>query len=38
VVDVDESLHFALTGWAEPVYSGELSPTFVAALASLGDD
>ncbi len=25
-VEVDESLHVDLTGWAEPIYSGELSP------------
>jgi diaminopimelate epimerase len=34
-VDVGEDLHFDLTGWAEPVYAGELSPELVARLASL---
>jgi diaminopimelate epimerase len=33
-VDVDESLHVDLTGWAEPVYAGELSAELLAALAS----
>jgi diaminopimelate epimerase len=33
-VDVDESLHVDLTGWALPVYAGELSPELVAELAS----
>ena len=32
-VDVDESLHVDLTGWAEPVYAGELSAEALAALA-----
>jgi diaminopimelate epimerase len=31
-VDVDESLHVDLTGWAEPVYGGELSPELLARL------
>ncbi len=31
-VDVDESLHFTLTGEAEPVYSGELGAELVAEL------
>ncbi len=31
-VDVDEALHVDLTGWAEPVYSGELSPELLARL------
>jgi diaminopimelate epimerase len=35
VVDVDESLLFTLTGWAEPVYSGELAPELLAALEAL---
>jgi diaminopimelate epimerase len=35
VVDVDESLLFTLTGWAVPVYSGEASAEFVAALAAI---
>jgi diaminopimelate epimerase len=34
-VDVAEDLHFDLTGWAEPVYSGELSPELLARLASM---
>jgi diaminopimelate epimerase len=28
VVDVDESLHVDLTGWAKPIYRGELSEEF----------
>src|SRR3954471_1466423 len=36
VVDVDESLHFTLTGWAEPVFSGELSTELIAALERAG--
>ncbi len=31
-VDVDESLHVDLTGWAVPVHAVELSPEFVAEL------
>jgi len=31
-VDVDESLHVDLTGWAVPVYRGELSPELLEAL------
>ncbi len=31
-VDVDESLHVDLTGWAVPVYRGALSDEFLAAL------
>ena len=27
-VDVDEALHVDLTGWAEPIYRGELSEEF----------
>jgi diaminopimelate epimerase len=34
-VDVDESLHIDLTGWAVPVYRGELSPQLVAELGSM---
>ena len=34
-VDVDESLHVDLTGWAVPVYAGELSPELVAELGSM---
>ena len=36
VVDVDESLHFTLTGWAEPVYAGELSAELLTALERAG--
>ena len=35
VVDVGEDLHIDLTGWAEPVYAGELTPELLARLASL---
>jgi diaminopimelate epimerase len=35
-VDVDESLHVDLTGWAVPVYRGELSPELAAELGSMG--
>jgi diaminopimelate epimerase len=34
-VDVDESLHVDLTGWAVPVYAGDLSPELVAELSRL---
>src|SRR5918997_322965 len=34
-VDVDESLHVDLTGWAVPVYRGELSPELVRELGSM---
>ena len=34
-VDVDESLHVDLTGWALPVYRGELSPDLMAELGSM---
>jgi diaminopimelate epimerase len=34
-VDVDESLHVDLTGWAVPVYRGELSPELVSELGSM---
>jgi diaminopimelate epimerase len=34
-VDVDESLHVDLTGWAVLVYRGELSPQLVAELGSM---
>jgi diaminopimelate epimerase len=34
-VDVDESLHVDLTGWAEPVYAAQLSPEALAALEAL---
>jgi diaminopimelate epimerase len=33
--DIGEDLHIDLTGWAEPVYAGQLSPELVARLASL---
>jgi diaminopimelate epimerase len=35
-VDVDESLHVDLTGWAVPVYRGELSPELIRELGSMG--
>jgi diaminopimelate epimerase len=35
VVDVGEDLHIDLTGWAEPVYAGQMSPELLARLASL---
>jgi diaminopimelate epimerase len=35
-VDVDESLHVDLTGWALPVYRGELSPELTRELGSMG--
>ncbi len=31
-VDVAEDLHVDLTGWAEPIYAGELSTEFVGRL------
>ena len=31
-VEVGEDLHVDLTGWALPVYRGELSPEFLEAL------
>ncbi|MEA2282713.1 MAG: diaminopimelate epimerase [Solirubrobacteraceae bacterium] len=34
-VDVDDSLHVDLTGWAEPVYAAQLSPEALAALEAL---
>jgi diaminopimelate epimerase len=34
-VEVGEDLHIDLSGWAEPVYAAELTPQFVARLASL---
>jgi diaminopimelate epimerase len=34
-VEVGEDLHIDLTGWAEPVYAGKLTPEAVARLASL---
>ena len=35
-VDVDEALHVDLTGWAVPIYRGELSAELLADLQSLG--
>ena len=35
-VDVDESLHVDLTGWAVPIYRGELSPELTSELGSMG--
>ena len=35
VVDVDESLLFTLTGWAVPLFAGELSPELLAELEAL---
>jgi diaminopimelate epimerase len=32
-VEVGEDLHVNLTGWAVPVYRGELSDDFLAVLA-----
>ena len=34
-VDVDEALHVDLSGWALPVYAGELSPELARALADV---
>jgi diaminopimelate epimerase len=34
-VEISDELDVRLSGWAEPVYSGELSPELVAALAAL---
>ncbi len=36
-VEVGDDLAVRLTGWAEPVYTGELSPELVTALEELGD-
>jgi diaminopimelate epimerase len=35
VVDVSDELDVTLTGWAEPVYAGELSPELLRSLAEL---
>jgi diaminopimelate epimerase len=35
VVDVEEDLHYSLSGWAVPVYRGELADDFKAQLESL---
>jgi diaminopimelate epimerase len=32
IVEVEEDLHINLTGWAVPVFSGTLSPTFIEEL------
>ncbi|MCW3038507.1 MAG: dapF [Solirubrobacterales bacterium] len=34
-VDVDEALHVDLSGWAVPVFAGEVSPELLAELAAL---
>jgi diaminopimelate epimerase len=34
-IDVDEDLHFDLTGWARPVYRGELAADFCTELENL---
>ena len=34
-VEVGEDLHVDLTGWARPVYAGELSPELVDSLREL---
>ncbi|UTI62795.1 diaminopimelate epimerase [Paraconexibacter antarcticus] len=34
-VDVDEALHVDLSGWAVPVFAGEVSPELIAALEAL---
>jgi diaminopimelate epimerase len=31
-VEVEDDLHINLTGWAVPVFSGTLSPTFIEEL------
>jgi diaminopimelate epimerase len=36
-VEVSEDLEVALTGWAEPLYAGELSPELVHKLAAAGE-
>jgi diaminopimelate epimerase len=36
LVEVDDSLHVDLTGWAEPVFRGELAPELVERLRGLG--
>ena len=37
-VEVREDLAVRLSGWAEPVYSGELSPELIEALSELDDE
>ena len=36
LVKIEDGLSVRLTGWAEPVYAGELTPEFVRALQELG--
>ena len=36
-VEIGEGLAVGLTGWAEPVYAGELAPELLTALAELDD-
>lgn len=36
-VEIGEDLAVRLTGWAEPVYAGELSPELLSALSELSD-
>lgn len=36
-VEIGEGLAVQLTGWAEPVYAGELSPELITALAALDE-
>jgi diaminopimelate epimerase len=36
-VEIGEGLAVRLTGWAEPVYAGELSPELITALAALDE-
>jgi hypothetical protein len=35
-VEIAEDLAVRLTGWAEPIYSGELSPQLLRVLEELG--
>ena len=35
-VEISDDLDVTLTGWAEPILTGELSPEMMAALAGLG--
>jgi hypothetical protein len=35
LVEIDDELEVTLTGWAEPVMSGQLSPEFVETLTDL---
>ncbi len=35
-VEISEDLDVTLTGWAEPIFAGELSPEMIAAVADLG--